>query len=581
MVRDAADQDVPDPNVDGDDGILERLGSDEEDIDEDKAADVEVVMASEDEDDGDEAAEDFLTVAGGYPDLHEDHLRQATIDGWEEFDDTAGPDITGDSPDLHPAEDGNLTEEAKAAAASRSPMDLLFYFMPRDMWIEIARQSNLFERQSRPERIKSMLLKYVAAELVYGRRVSVQARAKKTEEYEKELDSFKAITPREIVRVVALQLSRTICQYKRRISDHWATVAKGAVPAGNWNKFMSRHRWDEINRWLHFSDNEDPQAKVDRIWKIRPIVTRLQETFLRAFELGRWMSFDEMVIPSRSSQNRVRIYLKNKPHKFGTKLFALCCAKTNYCKRFATVSHTYPENLLTLYRIRDRIEIYCGDKLQKATRKRPAQPVAAGTPAPTYSGPVAVMRNLKAVFPDGVDRSMKRVIITDREYTSVALALRLKRMGFYTVGTVQPKRLGFPTALKYKCKKTPASIERGFSRVAALKKEPDVKATVWFDKAPVYFISTGVACKETTLKRKGSDGRAVTLPCPELVVTYNKYMGGVDSHDQLRLQRYALALQLNEQRVPTLCITGIRCSCLFEKRSITGLSFTVFSTWLS
>ena len=34
----------------------------------------------------------------------------------------------------------------------------------------------------------------------------------------------------------------------------------------------------------------------------------------------------------------------------------------------------------------------------------------------------------------------------------------------------------------------------------------------------------------------------MSIPCPQLVVDYNKNMGGVDTHDQFRLQRYSLQL---------------------------------------
>ena len=37
-----------------------------------------------------------------------------------------------------------------------------------------------------------------------------------------------------------------------------------------------------------------------------------------------------------------------------------------------------------------------------------------------------------------------------------------------------------------------------------------------------------------TVERKQKDGSEMTIPCPEAVVVYNKYMGGVDQGDQLR-----------------------------------------------
>jgi CDP-glycerol glycerophosphotransferase (TagB/SpsB family) len=34
----------------------------------------------------------------------------------------------------------------------------------------------------------------------------------------------------------------------------------------------------------------------------------------------------------------------------------------------------------------------------------------------------------------------------------------------------------------------------------------------------------------------------VTVPCPSMVRDYQRWMGGVDIHDQLRMQRYSLQL---------------------------------------
>ena len=150
--------------------------------------------------------------------------------------------------------------------------------------------------------------------------------------------------------------------------------------------------------------------------------------------MGRWVAFDEMVIPSRSSRNAVRIYLKNKPHKYGTKLFAVCCGETNYCVR---------------------IEVYCGSRQDTNV-------------VDTQSGPEAVIRNLKALWPPSrVERSKMRVVVTDREYSSVTLAVRLATMGFCSIGTVVTSRLGFPTALKYPFKKMPKrlAVQQGLTRL--------------------------------------------------------------------------------------------------------------------
>jgi hypothetical protein len=258
---------------------------------------------------------------------------------------------------------------------------------------------------------------------------------------------------------------------KMGIEKHWSTAEDGALPAGTWSRFMPRQRFRDIFRFLHFSDNKDPVAKKDRAWKVRPVVETLQQTFRRGMIIGRWIAFDEMVIPSRSSRNTVRIYLKNKPHKYGTKLFAVCCGETNYCAR---------------------IEVYCGSRQDQNV-------------IDTLSGPAAEIRNLKALWPPStIDKTQKRIVVTDREYTCVSLAVRLFAMGFCSIGTVQPSRLGFPKALKYTFKSVPKRLagKRGLCRLQRCVKFPDLYACSWIDNKPVYFLACGASTRKTAITRK-------------------------------------------------------------------------------
>jgi hypothetical protein len=86
-------------------------------------------------------------------------------------------------------------------------------------------------------------------------------------------------------------------------------------------------------RYLHFNNNLDPRAKIDRAWKVRQLSDTLQRTSAAAFKLGKYVSFDEAVLPSRASMHSFLMYFKDKPHKFGTKLFMVCCGSTAYCVR--------------------------------------------------------------------------------------------------------------------------------------------------------------------------------------------------------------------------------------------------------
>ncbi|GMG17649.1 unnamed protein product [Phytophthora fragariaefolia] len=61
------------------------------------------------------------------------------------------------------------------------------------------------------------------------------------------------------------------------------------------------------------------------------------------------------------------------------------------------------------------------------------------------------------------------------------------------------------------------------------------------DSKPVNLIATGCATTPTTVTRKEKGcAESQVVPCPKLLADYHSGMGGVDRHDQLRLQRYSI-----------------------------------------
>ncbi|KAE9037189.1 hypothetical protein PR002_g6708 [Phytophthora rubi] len=220
------------------------------------------------------------------------------------------------------------------------------------------------------------------------------------------------------------------------------------------------------------------------------------------------MAFDEAMFPSRSTFNRMRVYIKDKPHKWGTKLFMLCCSTTAYCIRF---------------------EVYCGKKER------------AGQTASTdhKSGPAAVARNLQQVFgPTAPLNGEMRLVVMDRFYSSVPLSMLLLTMGFYSIGTVRTDRLGLSTKLIPKKKpgekkkppkipkNRPASIERGTFIVAEALHVPAMRVLRWWDTRAVHMLSTGGSVQpDRIVRRETLTGEQQEVACPRVVKDYQTYMG--------------------------------------------------------
>ena len=152
-------------------------------------------------------------------------------------------------------------------------------------------------------------------------------------------------------------------------------------------------------------------------------------------------------------------------------------------------------------------------------------------------GPTAVVRNITHVLRG---QRAQRLIVTDNYYTSVALSLKLLQMGLYHVGTVRTNRLGWCKEITYGQKTRPKSIARGTYRLAQAKEHPELIAISWMDSRPVNFFTTGCSTAATDVSRREKNGSVTKVPCPQLVRDYHTGMGGVDVHDQLRLQRYSV-----------------------------------------
>ncbi|KAG2823093.1 hypothetical protein PC111_g10372 [Phytophthora cactorum] len=196
----------------------------------------------------------------------------------------------------------------------------------------------------------------------------------------------------------------------------------------------------------------------------------------------------------------MRVFNKDKPHKWGTKVFVAACAKTAYCMRF---------------------EIYCGAKNHLRT------PV----PQDNNSGESAVLRNMNALLPP-TSTPPWRLVVTDRFYTSVKLALELLHRRMYLTGTIQTDCSWFAkeiiTTKKYKTvnRKKVMIPPQGTIKLAQNKKFPQVTAAMWMDRNPVHMLTSGGSRKEGT--------SATTI------------VGWVN--DQRRMQRYSVQLSYKTRK---------------------------------
>jgi hypothetical protein len=229
-------------------------------------------------------------------------------------------DIEDDSDKIY---NGYCGPSADILPCGSSPLALFYYFLPKYFWLHVASESNRYWQQTLEKRVDEIFIRQQE-----NRSKAPQSKA----HIEAKLKKFKKIQPHEVVQWIGLLVAHVLCP-KKRMSMHWCTSQSGVVPAGTFGDVMSRQRFQDISRFLHFSDNENPQATKDRAWKIRSILQTLQTTFKQGYILGRQVALDEGMLPSRNRYNPTRTYMKDKPHKWGSKCVMTCCANSGYCKR--------------------------------------------------------------------------------------------------------------------------------------------------------------------------------------------------------------------------------------------------------
>ena len=256
-------------------------------------------------------------------------LRDLSAVGWEEPELCQHGEPLRDQREAYPnLFEGDYGPSSDAIEAAASPLTIFLHFMPVRLWQHIANETNDYFEESIDRRVREHV------EYQAKRKEKLPSYVPKSEErIRRELNDVSPVEPHELCIMIGLMIARSLCPQREKLSKHWKRDEEGAIPRGTFTPFMTRDRFMHLLRNLHFSSNGDSRAQTDRGWKIRPVIQTLQSTFKNGYSVPPIISFDEAMLPSRSSFNRTRVYMKDKPHKWGTKLFMACCAKTAYCLR--------------------------------------------------------------------------------------------------------------------------------------------------------------------------------------------------------------------------------------------------------
>jgi hypothetical protein len=260
---------------------------------------------------------------------------------------------------------------------------------------------------------------------------------------------------------------------------------------------MSRSRFLNILAALHISDlDEDAEndrkkksgKQYDPLFKVKPLLNEIEVACHTFYNPGQDISIDERMVASKGRFG-MKQYIKDKPVKWGFKLWVLACSKTGYTYKF---------------------DVYIGKSLTKSDNGL---------------GYDVVMHLMDGLFNQGYR------LYVDNFYSSPKLFQDLYKKGCYATGTVRDNRKGMPVGFG-SC--MPKKANRGTIRWF---RKDNLVFVKWKDTREVTALSTYFpATGDTTVSRNTKvDGKyaQISVPIPPLIASYNKGMGGVDLSDQL------------------------------------------------
>ena len=118
---------------------------------------------------------------------------------------------------------------------------------------------------------------------------------------------------------------------------------------------ISRDRFEEISRYLHFADNDSlfplSSQQYDRLGKVRPLLDHLSHKFRAMYNPGENLSVDEAMIKFQG-RSTLKQYMPKKPVKRGIKVWVIAddhgyfSQLQVYTGKRASVKHTLGERVV-------------------------------------------------------------------------------------------------------------------------------------------------------------------------------------------------------------------------------------------
>lgn len=284
----------------------------------------------------------------------------------------------------------------------------------------------------------------------------------------------------EIKKLYGVHLVFGVIPYPR-LHMYWKTNIKLDVVANA----ITRDRLFNLRTCLHYVDTQHPPEDhmSNRLWKVQPIIDTVRDACRSIPREITNYSIDEQMIPF-TGRCLLKQYVKGKPRPVGLKNFVVTTSK----------------GLVVDF------EIYQGKT----------------TPLPETQyglGPAVVLR-LASTLPEGSS------LYFDRYFTTVPLIQKLSEKNLFGTGTIMNNRIKASFVADNK-------LKRGESQELCCQND-ELVAVKWRDSKCVTLLSniSGKFPEKKVKRWCKQEKKEIEVPCPNIVVNYNRNMGGVDICDQ-------------------------------------------------
>ena len=249
---------------------------------------------------------------------------------------------------------------------------------------------------------------------------------------------------------------------------------------------------------LHVVDPNTEDDK-DKLRKVRSLLDHFKERCKSLYQPRQNVAIDERMVKSKH-RSGMRQYIKNKPTKWGVKLWVLADSANGYTYDF---------------------DIYIGKRAEENISENGL-------------GYDVVMKLITPLVNQGYH------LYTDNFYTSLKLVKGLFDLHVPVTGTAAENRRGFPASMK-NGKRWGNKKERGSMR---WERDGSCLAQQWKDNRPVTILTSIESANDfvmTSRKQKiGSQWQNVDVKQPKAIHNYNRNMNGVDRSDQLLSRNHTL-----------------------------------------